>query len=292
MSRPDYVIVTPVRNEEPHIQKTLDAVVAQTVPPRRWIIVNDGSTDKTPELIDAAAKAHDWIEPVHRSDRGFRKSGAGVIEAFYEGYHRVADEAWDYLVKLDGDLSFAGDYFERCFAHFAADAKLGIGGGVVCAEEHGRIDEDSKGDPRFHVRGATKIYRHECWQKIGGIFRGTGWDTLDEVKANMLGWTTYTFRELSVLQLKPTGSADGTWRNWYKNGRANYIAGYHPLFMLSKCLRRCFRKPWVIAATGLFWGFAAGYLKGERQVDDPELIKYLRQQQLRRLTFRESIWRY
>jgi biofilm PGA synthesis N-glycosyltransferase PgaC len=108
----------------------------------------------------------------------------------------------------------------------------------------------------------------------------------------MLGWTTYTFRELEVLQLKPTGSADGTWRNWYKNGRANYIAGYHPVFMISKCILRAIRKPVLIAALGLFSGFASGYLKREPRIDDAKLIKYLRKQQLQRLTFRESIWRY
>ena len=101
MTGPNYVIVTPVRNEEPHIQKTLDAVIGQNVRPRRWVIVNDGSTDKTPELIDAAAREHDWIEPVHRTDRGFRKSGAGVIEALDHLQHEaytVHESKWRNLL--------------------------------------------------------------------------------------------------------------------------------------------------------------------------------------------------
>jgi glycosyltransferase involved in cell wall biosynthesis len=279
-----------VRNEGQHLQQTIDSVVAQTVRPSKWVLVNDGSHDTTGLLIDRAARQHPWITAVHRADRGFRQAGGGVIEAFYDGLTALKDESWDYLVKLDGDLSFSPDYFEGCFARFKANDRLGIGGGRVYCRDNGTVVDDSPSDPAFHVRGATKIYRRAAWDAIGGLLRAPGWDTLDEVKANMLGWKTHSFRDLQVLQLKATGGADGSWSNWFKNGRANYIAGYHPLFMISKCVRRLFMKPVLLGAAGLFCGYVSGSLKRIPRVPDPDLIRYLRKQQISRLLFRPSLW--
>lgn len=287
-----YVIISPVRNEELHLQKTIDSIAGQTCRPVQWIIVDDGSTDRTAEIAGAATSRFPWITVLHRPDRGFRKAGGGVMEAFYDGYELLAKAPWEFLVKLDGDLSFDPDYFERCFDHFASDQKLGIGGGTICGEVNGELVEEAKGDPAFHVRGATKIYRKACWDGLGGLLKAPGWDTLDEVKANMLGWKTYSFKDLHLLQLKPTGAADGSWKNWFKNGQANYIAGYHPLFMLSKCARRTFKKPFLIGSCGLLFGYLQGHFKRIPQVPDPELIRYLRKQQVSRLLFQPSLWRY
>jgi biofilm PGA synthesis N-glycosyltransferase PgaC len=290
MSKGAYVVITPVRNEIEHLQKTIDSVATQTLRPQQWILVDDGSTDGTGALLDAAAKQYPWIRAVHRADRGFRKSGGGVIEAFYDGYALLEGTQWDYIVKLDGDLSFEPSYFSNCFNHFEQDAKLGLGGGVICNDSTGVLIEEYQGDPPFHVRGATKIYRRACWNDIGGLIRAPGWDTLDEVKANMLGWRTDSFRELKLHHHRFAGKADGTWKNWVKNGRANYITGYHPLFMLCKCISRLWEKPYVVGAAGLGFGFVAGYLRRMPRVDDEKLIKYLRDQQIRRLTFRDSLW--
>jgi hypothetical protein len=161
---------------------------------------------------------------------------------------------------------------------------------VVCCWKHGEIVEESH-DPAFHVRGATKIYRAACWKDIGELIRSAGWDTFDEVKANMLGWTTGTFKDVRAIQNKLTGSADGSWKNWVKNGRANYIVGYHPLFMLLKCLKRICNRPYIIAPIGLGCGFISGYLKGIPQIEDRQLINYLRQQQIRRLLNKSSLWK-
>lgn len=294
-----YIVITPVRNEEAHIGRTIQSMVAQTVRPLRWVIVNDGSTDQTGRLLNAAAREHDWIVELHRADRGFRKQGSGVIEAFYDGYALLSGpssvfhgpQVWSFLVKLDGDLSFAPDYFERCLRHFESQPRLGIAGGTVCCytAAQGWV-VDSPGDPPFHVRGATKIYRRACWEQIGGLIRAPGWDTVDEVKANMLGWQTRTFPELEVRQHKDTGSADGTWQNWVKNGLANYITGYHPLFMLAKCLRRTVRRPYLLSGAGLWWGFCRGYLRGVPRVSEPQVIRYVREQQLNKLLLRPSLW--
>jgi biofilm PGA synthesis N-glycosyltransferase PgaC len=192
-------------------------------------------------------------------------------------------------VKLDGDLSFAPDYFERCFEEFARDRALGIGGGTVQVIERGVRKIDSPGDPPFHVRGATKIYRRACWNVISPLVRAPGWDTLDEVRANMRGWRTRTFPHLHVLEHKATGAADGVWRNWYKNGVANYVTGYHPLFMAAKCLKRAFQKP-PLAAAALWAGFCSGYVTRTVQSADRETVRYLRREQLRTLIAKPSIY--
>ena len=290
MSTDTYVLITPTRNEEAHLPKTIEAMVSQTLRPQKWIIVNDGSTDKTSEIIDRAGKEHSWIQGLHRADRGFRKAGGGVVEAFYDGYALLGAERWDYMVKLDGDLSFAPDYFACCVERFRRDEKLGIGGGTICSAASGGQDPESRGDPPFHVRGATKIYRRACWDAIGGLVKASGWDTLDEVKANMLGWVTYSFAELKLTHYRFAGDADGAWKNWVKNGRANYITGYHPLFVLCKFFSRLPEKPYVIASLALLWGFLSGYAKRIPRVNDPALIRYLRDQQIRRLTLRPSLW--
>lgn len=290
MTSSKYVIITPVRDEAEHISKTISSVARQTILPERWIIINDGSTDNTPQILQAASKKYTWICIVDRPNRGFRKSGGGVIEAFYDGYGKIDGIEWDYLVKLDGDLSFEQDYFEKCFWNFKENKKLGIAGGTICLLNDGRLKIDSEGDPPFHVRGATKIYRRECWRQISPLVQAPGWDTVDEVKANMHGWTTRTFKDLVLIQYRPTGGADGHWRNWFKNGMANYVAGYHPLFMLAKCLKRTLRRPMFIASAALFAGFFAGYFKGEPQLNDIKAIRYLRQEQLRKMMLRNSIY--
>jgi glycosyltransferase involved in cell wall biosynthesis len=285
-----YAVITPVRNEEQYLPLTINSMAAQTIRPRCWVIVNDGSNDRTGAIVEEAARSHTWIKAVDRPDRGFRKAGGGVVDAFYDGYRLVEGEEWDYLMKLDGDLSFEDDYFEKCFKHFEENARLGIAGGTICSRANGLLEVESQVDPKFHVRGAVKIYRRACWRDIDGLLRAPGWDTLDEVKANMLGWVTETLREMNVIHHRPTGAAYGTWNDRVKAGLANYIAGYHPLFMLLKCFRRMAEKPYLVGGCGLLFGFAKGYAAGIPQVEDRALIKYLRQQQVRRLLLRRSLW--
>ncbi len=284
-----YCVITPVRNEARNLTKTIESLAAQTITPAQWIIVNDGSTDGTDQLADNAAHRYAWITVVHRQDRGFRKPGGGVIEAFYDGYKalRVAD--WEFLVKLDGDISLDPEYFERCFHRFASDQHLGIGGGTVCVEDKKKLLIEAD-HPRFHVRGATKIYRRALWDCLGELLRAPGWDTLDEVKANMLGWKTYSFPDIMLVHHRRTGAADGAWNNAFKNGLANYISGYHPLFMLVKCLRRALLRFPRLEALGIFSGYLSGYFRRLPQVEDRELVSYLRREQMRKLLLRPSIW--
>jgi poly-beta-1,6-N-acetyl-D-glucosamine synthase len=141
------------------------------------------------------------------------------------------------------------------------------------------------------VRGAVKFYRRSCWEGIGGLIKSTGWDTVDEVHANMLGWTTRTLPDLKVLHYRPTGEAAGAWCDSAKNGRADYVSGYHPLFILFKCLRRSFQKPYLIKSVAHAYGYVSCYAKRMPRVENKELIHFIRKQQLKRLLFVASSWK-
>jgi poly-beta-1,6-N-acetyl-D-glucosamine synthase len=284
-----YVIISPIRDEEKFFEETVQSVLGQTIRPSEWVIVDDGSTDRTASIVDRYASEYFWIRALHRTNRGFRKSGGGVVEAFNDGLKILRRDDWDFIVKLDGDLIFAPDYFECCLERFREDPRLGIGGGTIFHVLEGK-EEVEKG-PNFHVRGATKIYRRECWEAIGGLWLAPGWDTIDEVKANMLGWTSRSFPDLRVHHQRLTGTAQSRWKDSVKSGRARYVAGYHPLFIGTSCILRLLRKPYFIGSAGLFYGYVSGYFKHIPRVDDPLLIKYLREQQVRRLLGKETIWR-
>jgi poly-beta-1,6-N-acetyl-D-glucosamine synthase len=283
-----YAVITAVRDEEEYLPETIRCMLLQTVLPAEWVIVNDGSTDHTGQIIDEIAKEHPWIRGVHRADRGFRKPGGGVVEAFNEGYEKLQREDWQFIAKFDGDLSFEATYFEQCFRRFEEERTLGVAGGTICYDADGvpQVEEA----PDFHVRGATKIYRRDCWEGIGGLWPAPGWDTMDEIKANALGWSTRSFRDLLLIHHRPTGAADGFWRALVKYGRANYICGSHPLFVAAKCLRRLPRKPVIVGAVVLLYGYVSGFLKRVPQVDDRATVAYLRRQQWNRLTGKKSIW--
>jgi poly-beta-1,6-N-acetyl-D-glucosamine synthase len=286
---PNYVIITPVRDEEQYIEMTLNSVRQQAVLPVEWVIVNDGSSDGTGRIIDRYASQYPWITAVHRVNRGFRKSGGGVVEAFYDGYRALRSKEWDFVVKLDGDLSFAPDYFERCLEHFRADPTLGIAGGEICHNLNGELKPEAS--PKFHVRGATKIYRKECWDAIDGLWPAPGWDTIDEVKANMMGWKTYTLTDLHLLHHRFTGSEEGLFRDRVKHGVACYVSGYHPLYVLASCVYRFAQKPYVIGSAGILYGFLKAHLTRPARLDERSYLAYIRGQQLRRLCGMQTIWR-
>jgi biofilm PGA synthesis N-glycosyltransferase PgaC len=284
-----YVVITPVRDEEEFLPSSIKSMVNQTILPQQWVIVNDGSKDRTREIIDEAARNNPWIRAVHREDRGYRKWGAGIIEAFYAGFNAVSCHDWEFMSKLDGDLTYEPRYFEGAFRKFRENTKIGIGGGTLYHFKDGQKVVES--GPKFHVRGGAKIFRRACWDAIGGLWVGPGSDTVDEVKANMLGWTTMSFPDLEMLHHRPTGASWGRWGGMVKDGKIDYVYGSHPVFLVAKCGVRLVKKPYVIGSVALFYGYVEAYLKKIPRVNDPELIRYLRRQQLARLVGAESIWK-
>jgi len=284
-----YVIVTPVRDEESYLPLTIESVARQTVVPVEWVIVNDGSKDSTGKIIDEAARKYPWIRGVHRKDRGYRKWGGGIIEAFYAGFDSLSRQDWAFMCKLDGDLSFEPSYFEGTFQKFAETPKLGIGGGMLYHVDNGIKKLETH--PLFHVRGGAKIYRRECWDAIGGLWIGPGSDTVDDVKANMLGWSTLSFTDLLINHHRWTGEAYGRWGSISKNGKTDYVSGYHPLFVIAKSMVRLFQRPYVIGSFALMCGYLQAFFARTPRVDDPQLIRYLRRQQLAKLAGHETIWK-
>ncbi len=284
-----YVVITPVRDEESYLPLTIESMVSQTILPQRWIIVNDGSKDHTGEIIDEAAQKYSWITAMHRDDRGFRKWGGGIIEAFYDGYNGLDSDDWQYMSKLDGDLSFEPDYFQRAFEKFSENPNVGIGGGVLYHYEGDKKVLETH--PTFHVRGGVKIYKRACWEAIGGLWVGPGSDTVDEVKANMLGWATRSFFDIHMIHHRFTGASWGRWGGLVKDGKIDYVTGYHPLFLIAKSIVRLLQPPYFLRSFALLYGYVSAYLQRTPQVDDPNVIKYLRQQQLARLFGGDTIWK-
>src|SRR5580692_9587435 len=150
-----YVIITPVRDEEKYIEATLECVLRHTILPVEWVIVDDGSTDRTGAILDRYAVQYPWIRVIHRLNRGFRKSGGGVMEAFSEGYNSLRCNDWEFIAKLDGDLSFAPEYFEKCFEYFRRDPELGIGGGQIFHDISGALKLEKT--PSFTCEGLQRF---------------------------------------------------------------------------------------------------------------------------------------
>lgn len=275
-----YVVISPVRNEERFIERTIHSVVNQTVLPKQWIIVDDGSTDMTKKIVEKYAQLHPWIILVERKNRGFDKLGAGVVEAFYEGLSHVNVD-YDYLVKLDGDLSFEHDYFEYMLKKFECVPGMGMASGQSYVPLNGTlIWEDT---PEDHVKGLLCMYKKECFQAIGGLLPSLGWDTVDEIRARMLGWRTRSFKEKRIIHYRPLGSKGGALKGHMRHGYIAYLIGNHPLYVGIRCLYRLSGKPFIIGSCAYLLGYLKGYFKKADKVVTKEEGNFYRQEQLRKL---------
>ncbi len=282
----NYAIVTPVHNEEAYIRFTLDSVVSQIVPPVEWIIVDDGSTDNTAAIIQAYVERYPWIRRVALPAEGKRELGARVVRVFYAGFRQLTAES-DFIVKLDGDLSFAPDYFARLLDKFADDPRLGIAGGGFYVQEGDQWRLERA--PLDHVRGATKVYRKACFEEIGGLPAVNGWDGIDEWRAQLKGWQTRSFNELVVHHLRPTGASYGKWKGYTREGEEAYFLGYPWLVLLARSFYRALsERPLLVRGVGIFWGYLRSWLARKPQLDDAETIRYMRRKQMGRIT---AFWR-
>ncbi len=282
MKKVNIVVITPVRNEEKFIDKTIVSVIEQTLRPLRWIIVNDGSTDNTPQMVEQRAAENDWISMVNSKDRGFSAVGLGIVESFHKGYQEVKDLDWDYLVKLDGDLALDPDYFANLVDHFNEDPKLGIGGATCyLKEEDGFLTEEKT--PTFHPIAAARMYRKSCYDEIGGLALTNAWDTVDLLRARAKGWTTRRFPELRIIHYRIMSSRTGLWEGKKRTGRNLYLTGYSTLFLLFRCLYRLFKKPYFVESAGVMLGYFKAMLQNEPRVVTQEEMAYIRNEQFQRL---------
>lgn len=277
-----YSIISPVRNEAQYLSRTIQSVVRQQLRPLEWVIVDDGSSDTTAAIAEAAAARYPWIKVIRRSNRGFRQPGRGVVETFNEGVAQLTNKQPDFLCKMDGDLEFGADYFVTLLREFAVKPRLGMASGTTYLENaSGKLIRE-KVAPNFVV-GPIKLYRRTCLEEIGGLEPHLGWDTIDVYRARMCGWQTANYPELKVIHLRQMGTAKGIVWGKMKTGIGEYYYGSHPLFVLARCLYRMTERPFGVIGISIALGYLRALLSRARRIDDPAFIRFLREDQMSRL---------
>lgn len=277
-----YVLVTPVRDEAGTIGRTIGSVASQTLLPREWVIVDDGSTDGTTEILRDAASRHPWIRPIRLSPRDGR-CFAAVVHNTTEGIRQLESEDHGFLGLLDADVTFQADYYERLIERFEEDPTLGLAGGVV-------IDVGTPRDRfprnRTDVPGAVQFFRRECFDSLGGLLPipEGGWDGMTCAVARMNGYSTRLFTDLIVDHHKPRNiSQGGVVRRKWQMGFRDRAAGYHPLFEFVKCVSRIPDSPFFIGAAAWWVGFCAASFRNSPRVVPPVVVEHVRREQMARL---------
>lgn len=279
-----YVVISPVRNEAQYIEQTIQAMINQTVKPSEWIIVNDGSTDETAEIVSRYAELYPWLKLVHRDKRegkGDRQRGKGVIDTFYLGYERLATQDYEFIIKLDGDVSFDPIYFEFLLRKFASNPKLGIAGGGLYERVNGQ--SWTLRSSRDHVGGPAKMYRRDCFEAMGGLAPALGWDGLDEWQALTLGWKVESFEELKVLHYRVMGKATGSLKSKIEMGYGAHYMGYHPLYLIARGIRHMITWPYLVGGIAMIAAYFVAWLQGRERLPDPSVIRYMHRTQVRQL---------
>jgi glycosyltransferase involved in cell wall biosynthesis len=268
-----YLLITPVKNEERYVRRTLDSVIAQTLKPVQWIIVDDNSDDGTPAILAEYARRVDWIKIVKVERTGGRRLGSAEIAAFNFGLTLVQNAEFDFVVKLDSDLDLPQDYFEQLVSRFQSDSRLGIASGVYLEERQGQWLPVKM--PAYHAAGASKMIRRSCFEDIHGFISSRGWDTIDEIRALMSGWRTAHFEELRFLHLKPEGSGAGNLSTNKLHGEIYYVTGGGTLFFLLKLLDRLIHgRPFPLAPLAMLYGFLKPWVQRKPRSVTPAEAKF------------------
>jgi len=284
-----YVIVTPARNEARVIEKTLRSVVSQTVKPEKWVIVSDGSTDGTDEIVQGYCDKYPFIQLIRSSNDEKRNFGSKVA-AFTAGYQALAGQEYGFVGNLDADVSFEPDYFEKLLARFAQAPGLGVGGGIILELVGGKFVSQSISSNS--VAGAVQLFRRECFEAIGGYraIRGGGIDAAAEIMARERGWLVETFSDLPVCHHRRVShGSSSALSTEFRVGQSNYRLGYQPLFALAISVLRLRQRPYVIGAITHEMGYCWAYLSREKIQLPNETVKFLRSEQLDRL--KHALWK-
>jgi glycosyltransferase involved in cell wall biosynthesis len=279
-----YVLISPCRNEAPFMRQTLDSVIAQSIRPALWVVVDDGSTDATPRILAEYASRHDWIRVVTRRDRGGRALGPGVIDAFYAGYETIDPDDYDYLCKLDLDLRLPSRYFELLMARMEANPRLATCSGKAYVERDGVLQHERHGDETSI--GASKFYRVSCFKALGGFVRQVMWDGIDCHSCRMRGWMACSWddADLRFVHLRPMGSSQQSiYAGRMRHGYGQYFMGTGLIYMLANAVNRLNEKPYVLGSLAMLWGWISSALQGKSRFEDPEFRKFLRRYQWRAL---------
>ena len=283
-----YVIITTARNEEAYIEKTIQSVIAQTVLPKKWVIVSDGSTDRTDEIVKQYETNHDFIQLLRKESDMDRNFGSKVyaIRAGVEQLNANAIE-YDFIGNLDADVSLEPDYYERTLAKFDENCKLGIAGGIVIVHDSykGKIYKQ-----RFYntgsVSGAIQTFRRQCFEDIGGYtpLKTGGVDTVAEVTARMHGWQTRTFLEIVVLHHRQAGTeGSNILAAMFRQGYRDAMFGNHPIYHMANCAYRMFERPYCVGGILRMCGYVWASLKREKRDVSDDFVKYIRCEQMHKL---------
>jgi poly-beta-1,6-N-acetyl-D-glucosamine synthase len=281
---PTYVLITPARNEAQFIELTIKSVVMQTVLPIKWIIVSDGSTDDTDEIVNKYAADHPWIELVRMPERRERDF-AGKVHAFNAGYAKLKGLEYECIGSLDGDVSFEADYFSFLLRKLTEDPTLGLVGTPF--KETASPIYDYRFVSIEHVSGACQLFRRECFERIGGYVpvKGGCIDHIAVITARMKGWKTRTFTDKVCLHHRAMGTAQhSALIARFRNGAKDHAVGNHPLWELFRMVHQMTKRPFLIGGLMVMFGYVwAMFRRVERPVSH-ELVVFYRREQMRRLT--------
>jgi glycosyltransferase involved in cell wall biosynthesis len=278
-----YVLVTPARNEEAFIEKTIESVIHQTVLPLKWVIVDDGSTDETGSIVRNYLKDHPWIDLVQRPRREERHFAAKV-DSFNAGFERVKDLPYDVIGNLDADISFDNDFMEFLLKKLSRTPRLGVAG-TIFKEEGYSSDTDSFEGHR-HVAGQCQLFRRECWDEIGGYIphRAGGIDWMAVITARMKGWETESFREKWFFHHRHLGTAGrGVVASAFVYGQKDYYLGGHPLWEACRVIYRMTKAPFIVSGAALGLGYFWALVKSAPRPVSSELMAFHRKEQLTKL---------
>ncbi len=277
-----YVLITPARNEAAFLEETIKAVVNQTHLPMKWVIVSDGSTDGTDDIVNRYAAQHDWIELVRMPERKERHF-AGKVGAINAGRARVADLDYDIIGNLDADITVDEEYFEFLLTKFAANPRLGVAGTPF---REGTRQYDYRFSSVEHVSGACQLFRKECFADIGGYraIKTGGIDTIAVITARMKGWQTRSFLEKACMHHRVMGTANhGGWTPVFKTGMQDYTHGIDPVWMTFRCLYQMTRRPYILSGSVCLAGYLWGMISRKEIEVSAEFIQFRKIEHRRRL---------
>jgi hypothetical protein len=285
-----YALLTAAYNEEANVAKTLAAVVSQSVLPTRWVIVSDGSVDRTDETVRIYAEAHNFIRFL-RVVRPPGRSFGSKVRALHAGHELLKDVAYDFVGNLDADVSIGPAYFGSLLERFAERSSLGVAGGFVVEETNGEF-RDRKQNRVYSVAHAAQLVRRECYEAIGGyaVLEYGGEDWHAQVSAKMKGWEVEAFPELKIFHHRHTGEGDNLLRHKFRQGRMDYSFGSDPLFEVLKCGLRLPEKPLLLGAAARLTGFLWSSIRRDDRPVSNEFVEYLRQEQKQKVSSMTSVF--
>ncbi|HVS90353.1 MAG TPA: glycosyltransferase family 2 protein [Candidatus Acidoferrum sp.] len=278
-----YVLITPARNEEAFLEKTIESMIHQTIPPVKWVIVNDGSTDATASLVSRYLAKYGWIELVNLPERRDRNFAAKVY-AFNAGREKLKNVEYEVIGNLDGDVSLDKDHFEFLLGKLREDSGLGVVGTVFREQGYSSANDSFEG--QNHVAGQCQLFRRRCFEDIGGYLpnKAGGIDWIAVTTARMMGWKTTSFREKSFFHYRHLGTAErSVFAAMFSYGEKDYYLGGHPIWELIRVTYRMIKPPYLVGGLALGLGYGWAMLRRAKRPISKELMKFHRREQMRKL---------